>query len=76
MHTHIHTYNLSEKHIYIHTYIHTYIYMQGRLEALNKTKGDLSEKLAVLEAEYRTYKTFCESTTPNVSNVTPTAFDQ
>jgi hypothetical protein len=50
--------------------------MQGRLEALNKTKGDLSEKLAVLEAEYRTYKTFCESTTPNVSNVTPTAFDQ
>lgn len=34
---------------------------QERLDAITKIKAEIAEKLAVCDAEYRTYKRFCES---------------
>lgn len=38
--------------------------MQDRAETLSKAKADVSEKLAVMEAEYRTYKSMCDANSP------------
>jgi hypothetical protein len=37
---------------------------QDRAETLSKAKADVSEQLAVIEAEYRTYKSMCDANSP------------